>query len=345
MYIYVGVFVLLVLFSFPREQRIFYNPMLFILFIICGFRGANVDRDYQNYQFLMHLSASDIFYPIEPTFKVISWMAVNIFQYDNLLFILYSAIIIFFKSKFIKRTSPYILLSLVVYFSNTYLLHDMTQIRVGAASAIAFYALKYIVEKNRQKFFLFLLIAFAFHYTAILFIIALFFDTRRIHFSYILAYSLMVIVVYVAYFFGINVLTLLSYVNVPYVQAKYSDYVAQNASVDFVPINVYSALQFIHLTIVYYSFFAFRKIQGPSEIILITKLYTLAPLALVLFSFIPVFSLRISELFSVAEIVLLPALVALTRQKMISKLFVIAVAICMFYINIFHVGILNDYSF
>lgn len=316
-----------------------------MLFVISAFRSEYVDRDYQNYLSLMHLSAVDISYPIEPTFKIISWFAINIFRYDNFLFVIYAAVIVYFKNKLIIKNSPFIILSLLVYYSNTFLLHDMTQIRVGAASAIAFVSLKYLIEKNKPKFFLFLLIACSFHYTAFLFIVALFFDARRISSRYIVIYSFMVVAVYVAYFFGVDVLTLLSYINIPYIQSKYSDYSAQNASVDFVPINVYSALQFIHVAIVFYSFFAFRKIHASSEIILITKLYTLAPLALVLFSFIPVFSLRISELFSVAEIVLLPTLVALTKQKMISKLFVIAVATCMFYINIFHVGILNDYSF
>lgn len=345
MYIYVAIFVLITIFSLPKEQRIFYRPVLFVMFIISAFRSANVDRDYQNYVTLLHLSASDIFYPIEPTFKIISWVSANIFGYDTLLFIFYAGVIVFFKSKFITRTSPYIMLSLLVYFSNTFLLHDMTQIRVAAASAIAFYALKYLVEKDKPKFFLFLLVAFSFHYTAIIFIVAMFFDQRRVSAFYIVIYTLALIAVYGAYFLGINILTLLSYINLPYVQAKYADYSAQNSSVDFVPINVYSALQLIHVMIVFYSFSVSRKIKPSTELVLIIKLYSLAPLALVLFSFIPVFSLRISEFFSVAEIVLLPSLVLLTRQKLFFKLLVVLIAACMFYINIFHVGLLHDYSF
>ncbi|QKN28145.1 hypothetical protein HHJ52_23230 [Escherichia coli] len=66
----------------------------------------------------------------------------------------YAAISFTFKIKYIQRNSHYLMLSVLVFYSNIFLLHDMTQIRVAVASIIAFYSLQYIVAGKQKKIYI-----------------------------------------------------------------------------------------------------------------------------------------------------------------------------------------------
>ncbi|MCZ4673874.1 EpsG family protein [Citrobacter sedlakii] len=345
MFLYALIFIMIMLLSFLPYQKTIFKVVIFVLFFICAFRGEQVDRDHSNYISLIFDSASNLLYPIEPSFKVISWLSINIFGTYQIVFIIFALIAIYFKSKAIEHNSPYILLSALVLYSNIFLLHDMTQIRAGVACAIVLYALKFLGQDRRLTYILFVLMASTFHITSILFLCAILFDSRRLSMKYIFIYILMLSSTYLLYYSSINFLSLMQYVNIPYIQFKYNEYISQSQGIDFTPINIFSTMQILHLFIVAISFIVARRITLTREQMVVVKLYSISPLAFMLLYSLPVFALRISELFSVSEIILLPTLVLVSRQKALAKLFVVGICLCMFYINIYHLEILKDYSF
>jgi len=318
---------------------------MLLLFVICAFRGEHVDRDHLNYISLIYDSSANLLYPIEPSFKIISWIAMNIFNSYQLVFIIFAALSLSFKFKAIKQNSPYSLLSALVLYSNIFLLHDMTQIRAGVACAIILYALKYLGQDRKYTYILYVLIASTFHITSILFLCAVVFDSKKLSIKYIITYFALLMVTYFLYYLSFDILSLMKYVNISYIQFKYNEYISQSHGTDFVPINIFSTMQILHILIVFISFFAARRISFTREQMVIVKLYSLSPLSFMLLYSLPVFALRISELFAVVNILLLPALVLLSKQKTVAKIFVVFICFCMFYINIYHVDILKDYSF
>lgn len=345
MFIYLALFLIIVTFSFISFSKFYLKISLLMLFIISAFRSEYVDRDHFNYINLIYNAAADLFFPIEPSFKIVSWLSINFFGCYQLVFIVFAMISISLKYKFIERNSPYLMLSVLVFYSNIFVLHDMTQIRAGVACAIVLYALKYLQNKQYITYIAYVFIAATFHITALLFLMVVIFDNKSLSVKYICIYFTFMIVAYISYYLNINILSLLKYINISYVQNKYNDYISQSQGSDFLPINIFSVVQILHLLMVSISFIAARRLHLTNEQIVIIKIYSLSPLALILFAPLPVFSLRISELFSIVEIILLPLLVLLCRQKNLAKTLLIGICFCMFYINIYHLGILKSYSF
>ncbi len=70
------------------------------------------------------------------------------------------------------------MLSLVIYFGFAYLIKDMGQIRHGLAMGVALIAFHFILEKKPLLFYLFALLAFSLHYSAIVLLPAYFITTR-----------------------------------------------------------------------------------------------------------------------------------------------------------------------
>lgn len=345
MFLYLTIFICISILSFLPNQKYVLKVIMFFLLLMCAFRSEFVDRDYTNYITLIFESANNLFYPIEPSFKLISFIAVNIFNGYYFVFIVFALISVSLKYNIIKKSSPFLLLSVLVYYSNIFILQDLTQIRAGVAGAIVLYSvLQYAKNKNIISFVMLILLASTFHITALLFFIVLAFDTNAVSSRYIFIYYLTLIVAYCCSYIGINFLTLFKYIPSSYVQYKFNDYISQSQGADFVPVNIFSVMQILHLFIVGLSFVFSRKRILPREQVLIIKIYSLSPLAFIILSSMPVFSLRISEFFAISEIILLPSLPLLFRQIKFAKLAVIGICFIMFYINIYHLQILNEYS-
>lgn len=345
MFLYLSIFICISILSFLPNQKYLLKAIMIFLLLMCAFRSEFVDRDYVNYIALIFESANNLFYPIELSFKLISFIAVNMLDGYYFVFIIFALISISLKYNIIKKSSPFLLLSVLVYYSNTFLLQDMTQIRAGVAGAIVLYSvLQYAKNKNIMNFVMLIFLASTFHITALLFLIVLAFDTYVVSRKYIFIYSLALFGAYCCHYVGVNFLTLLKYIPVSYVQYKLNDYISQSQGADFVPVNIFSVMQMLHLLIVILSFVLSRKMTLSRDKVLFIKIYSLSPLAFIILSSMPVFALRVSELFAISEIILLPSFPFLFRQKQFAKLAVIGICFIMFYINIYHLGILNEYS-
>jgi hypothetical protein len=76
--------------------------------------------------------------------------------------------------KYYLKYSPYIIISLLIYFSHTFLLKDLIIIRSGLAASITLYSIPHIENRKFWKFFKIILIASCFHIAALILIIAYF---------------------------------------------------------------------------------------------------------------------------------------------------------------------------
>ncbi|HFP5711691.1 TPA: hypothetical protein ACHIYR_004224, partial [Escherichia coli] len=125
---------------------------------------------------------------------------------------------------------------------------------------------------------------------------------------------------------------------------KYLEYAMSVFTDEYVKVNVYSFVQLSHIFISLFLLLSSYRIKFDASELILLKLYSLAPICLVLFSFVPAFSLRMSELFSILEILILPFFVRMIKQKFCMKTFIVLVATAMIYIHLFHVNLLNQYN-
>lgn len=140
----------------------------FLMILLAGFRpidfGADDDTYYEAY-----LSASEYidiytlkydyivsYFNMEHGFVLYMYFLSLLDRSEFVLFFFTALISISINSFLIVRFSPFIFVSLLVYFSNVYFQKDLNQIRFGLASAIAFFtAYLFLVKKYSFGFILY----------------------------------------------------------------------------------------------------------------------------------------------------------------------------------------------
>jgi hypothetical protein len=92
---------------------------------------------------------------------VFSGPGFNIF----LLFVALCSVLLY--GSFFKRYSPYVFLSLLIYYSSYFIVKEMGQMRQGLAIGLATLAFTVSIDKKIWKFIALFLVAFSIHYSAI----------------------------------------------------------------------------------------------------------------------------------------------------------------------------------
>ncbi|WP_352230318.1 EpsG family protein [Escherichia coli] len=90
---------------------------------------------------------------------------------DIILFYCFALISVSLKYNIIKKSSPFLLLSVLVYYSNTFILQDLTQIRAGLRGHSIIFSVTICKNKNIISFVMLILLASTFHITALLFLL------------------------------------------------------------------------------------------------------------------------------------------------------------------------------
>ncbi len=129
----------------PFENNYLLSAVAILLALLAGFRGIDVARDYRNYLYLfdtIYIFTNDknltYLATLEPGTVAIVLFFRSIFEinYGLAIMIFYALTSLFLKVYSIKRLSINPYLTLLFYFSYFFLLYEMTQIRIGLASAI-----------------------------------------------------------------------------------------------------------------------------------------------------------------------------------------------------------------
>jgi hypothetical protein len=209
----------------------------------------------------------------------------------------------------IKRFSNYYLFSILIYITNFYFIRDMNQIRAALAYSIVFYSLKYVNENNIYKYFLYILIATSIHFSALIALPVYFF--KKIYLSknvviFILFFSIIISKVKILKrLLDINILQI-----IPFYE-RFHIYLQYNLTD--------RGLHPKTLKIIFICFIFVLLRDKMSEKY---KLYNVF-LNMLLFSVIiaslfhesPVFSVRLPQVFYTVEILVIPYLISLIKQK------------------------------
>ena len=315
-----------------RYRNLIFFSAGILLFCIAAFRPPMLDKDYASYlqMFESNLTFGQVI--IEPSFILISTIVHNyFFSLPFVLFFFYAAIAVTVKLVAIQQLSGFKFLSLLVYFSYSFLLNDMTQIRAGVSVGFILLSLRPLYERKAIPFLIFALMAFFFHYSAIVVFFIWFLSPNKIN-TKIYAISL-----FVAY--GISIFSnaiLSGFVDLlpdGVLLNKLIRYEYENGT----PLNIFNAWQLMRCLLCFIFLWKIELIWEQNRYaILLVKLYVMATLAFVLLASNPTFAGRISDLFSVVDIVMLPCLLYIIKPKQLGALLVIIIAMLYFILNVFY---------
>jgi hypothetical protein len=335
MLFYLIIFLLLTIFSlFKNEQT---KKILFIfsgilLFSIAAFRGSN-DFDYEGYIGLYNKGALINKLRIEPTFILISIFVKHVFNNVLFLFIIYAFLGVSLKFYAIKKMTAFYMLSVLIYFSNFFIFHEMTQIRVGVASALLLISLKPLLEKNFKAYFIIIIIAFLFHYSALIALPLYFLNGQKIN---VTLFALIIPVAYLLYFLNIHFAYLIDLIPIPEISFKFQQY-RHLAVINNSKANLFNYLQLSRYFLAMIFLWKWQLLQEKNEFsILFIKIYIIAISLLVFLVDIPALGARASELLLPVEIILIPFLIYIIKQKQLGYAIVTSIALLFLYLSLLY---------
>jgi hypothetical protein len=328
---------LFVLFSitayFPPKNKLTKNSFFYffamLLIITAAFRGDG-DFDYNGY--VTFFNREDTFI-IEPTFLLITSF-IKYFLGSNPLymFVFYAIFGVSLKIVAIKQLTNFWFLSLLIYLSNFFILHEMTQIRAGIASAILLLCIKPIFERDWKRFLLLSILAFLFHYSAIVILPFWFINNKSIKLWLLVSIPFS----YLIYFIGINFIIA---VPIPGVQEKVIMYqkLRELESIEGKTTNVFNLVFLSRVAIFYLLLFKYDLIHKHNKYFpILIKIYSISLASYLVFANIPAFSSRINELTGIVEIILIPFIYYVFKPVFFSRSIVVFIGFCLIMVALFY---------
>ena len=286
-----------------------------VIFIsIAGLRPIGLDRDSISLATLIQSVTNVNFLDKEPAFWIIKWLN-DIFFFGNVctFFLLFAILGVSIKFLAIKRLSKLPWLSVVAYLSLYFILYKMTQIRVGVAVGFFLLSILDIYSRNFLKFIMKALLAFLFHYTAIIMIPLYFLNPKKLN----IIYFLLPIVGMILAYFDLSKVFLVNLINLfpNFIANKISNYLTLLEFGKYSEISIVNVYYCSLLFLIYFGFFIYiKKIKKNYDILSIKNL-AISLFSFYFFSNVPVFAFRISEFLNIVTIIFLPNLILYFKQK------------------------------
>lgn len=341
MLLFITIFVVIIFIAFienyiDKDKWYVYWGICAILILMAGFRPVGVDPDSANYELTFYnIDDPTVSFIFEYSFILICQIGRLIINDVHIVFLTYAVIAITIRFYAIKRLTPLIFLSLAIYLSNFYILHDFTQLRVSIASSLFLLSIPDLCEGKKCRPFIFMLIALFFHYSSLVLFALLFLSNQdltkkwRIGLACIVPFGIVMLLLHI---------DLITVIPIPFIQDKIEKYqLLQEYTNMFEDASLLNAFLWIKIVIFLYALYFYDTIKDYCYYLpLLLKIMGLSLFAYFGLSQLPVVGGRISELFGVTEIILFPYVIYYTiKPTIIAKSLIVLLAIIEFSFNIF----------
>ncbi len=328
----------------PGNSKLFFVLIGITIFVVAAFRG-DIDRDHQNYINIYGYILNGQNYLIEPMFYIFTFISNSLINSYQLLFVFFAVLGVGAKLYTINKLSYLPLASLLVYFSNYYFLHEMTQIRVGVAVAICFLSIPVLLNKKYMTFCIYIGVATLFHYSSILFLVLILIPKSALSIKEIMIYLLILLLGYVLYQANIGFAKIFSYIPIDVVRQKFLSYSEKTDANLVTSVNVFSVFQLIKIfSVCFITYHFYKNKPTPVESVLL-RLYIFSIISWVILFDIPAFAIRISEFFGFSEVFILPYILRVFKPRVVSSTLFLLICLALFYVNIFHNELMLPYFF
>lgn len=319
--------------SLPKKAN---NILLFFLILLlvlaAGFRnGISGYPDYMSYVLSYESFDYEVF---ESSFGIICEISRWI---DNgnyyILFLIYATLGVTLKCLAIRRLSSCVYLSLAIYISYFYLLHELIQIRVGVASAIGLLAVKPAYYGDFKRFILLVFLASFFHESAFLYLLLYFLKKDSFDST-----DYKCFIFFIAVFLFLNKIgfsDILQYLPLERAQDKIAIYDISGKGES--PFSIFGKTYLLYYFLVLLFLANARKIVIYNKYFyMLLRVEILGLLFGIIFNAsIPILSIRLFELFNVVSIIMIPMLVYVFKSRIIGTLFVMVIGASFIYANFY----------
>lgn len=311
-----------------------YASLGILLIVLTATRPLGMDNDAENYeQYFLHYDDPINEMLVEYSFRLASKWLYHLFGDVHSIFLLYAILGISIKFVAIKKLTPLVLLAVVIYMGNYFILHEFTQIRAGVASSIMLFTIKPLGDGRRWHALGLMLIAIFFHYSSLLMLPLLFLTNQDMKGQQRAIWALLVPAGYAIYMLQISITAL----PIPYIGDKLEIYQELKDKGFFDDINVFNLVFLVHIVIYLYLLYMFDIIKEHNPYFpIMIKMMGLSIFSFVTLSALPVLAFRISEIYGIVEIILFTNIYYTVKPGWLSKCIVMTIGIAMFCINVFY---------
>jgi hypothetical protein len=326
---------------FYKVQKESYWACIIMLVIIAAFRPESCCEDYAFYlEYYDNISSMPLTF-LEPTYFVITAISKFLFNGPIGIFIIYSILGVGLKGIAFMRLTKYYSISLILYFGSFFLLHEMTQIRVGVASAILLLSIPSIEERNLKKFLCYLGVGILFHYSFIIFAFCYFLNPKKIN---PWAYMGLIVITYVAVLAGINLTTVFQLIRMGFISDKIETYKQLLDQGVFGDIMLINPLLFLRAGILGILLWNWEKVQEKNKYaVILMKIYAFSIFFFIAFADLPVMAGRVSQLLGIVEIILVPFFVYVLTPKYYAVAIALLFGLLIMYKQLYYSDLLNSY--
>ena len=322
----------------PMVRWVVFTLVVVVLTLMAGLRPIGIDKDSWQY-YAYYLGKFDDM--VEYSFILISDIVRVAFGDVRGVFFIYALIAIPLKCYVFTKLSNEIFLLLGVYMSNFLILHDMTQIRVGAAMAFIFLGFYYLTQGRRWPCFFLILIATAFHVSAVLMLAILIFRNVELRSWHRIVLALIPFLALTSVFFDVNVSTLIP---IEFIQSKLEVYedLKEKGLVEAEKINIFNAAIMLKIAVYYFLLWKYDVVkQYCPYLTLLLKIFALSSLCLGVFNFLAVLACRINELFGFVEILMVPLIIHAISPKYVARVLLLIYMVGIFLLNVMYAELLK----
>lgn len=304
-----------------------------VLIVVATFRPETM-RDYATYT--DSFFSTNEFLRYEPAYVFLVQLIKGFTSEVKFLFLIMSTISITLNIIAIKKWANFIILSILVYLSNLFIIHDMIQIRCAVSCALFLFAIPYIYQRNFLKFIFIIFICTLFHYSSIVLVFFYFLNSSNINTYF---YYSLIPLSYLLCFLNSRLGTFISIIPIDFVQEAWNMYSNAMDNDIGTKINLFNIFIILRIIICYFLLFYSKSIKLYNNYFIIwIKIYTFSICAFLILSDVPVLSFRISELFQCVEFLLLPMLmyIPIRNGYVLKKISVIWIGLIFLFINAFY---------
>lgn len=327
--------------------------LVFLSYMV-GFRGEFVGRDYQEYVRIFKEAGTIASFVVgtndhsnihgEPFFIFITMVLNSLNTKYYFIFFIFGLISLTFNHLAIKKYSPFIFLSILIYLSHAFLYKELIQIRAGIAASILLFGIQYLSQQNFKKYSMVVIAASLFHSGAIIGLLLYYFN--KFDFSKKTLYLLI--------FFSI-ILYIVGAINIFIDFTRVLNLLPQRAELYLNYKDYIKPLGILHLTtlkqivlglfLIYKKDYFYEKVPYFKAML---YMYIFSTILLISLADFDIFAARLASYFSFVEVLLIPLLILLTKDRV--KQFIIFCSILIYalllaYVNLVHLNVVREYTF
>lgn len=288
---------------------------LFVVVLICFAGLRTMGADYVNYLEIYQTlkkpnSWNDwVVLTIEPGFKLLISLFTST-SFHTALFAV-ATIAVLLKAFFLKKYSPYPLLSLAIYFTSIFIIKEMGQIRHGIAMGIVLWSFDALFDNKRRKFLLITIFAILFHWSAFCVLPLYFFGNKKIP-NYLYASFLGIILMMVFFNFTAIIANIIDLVPIPGLEGRANMYLSANGQFSE-KLGLNSTLVLLIVVMVVMLVFRDRLTKKYPYFDVILNIYILGIFYFGFFNSISEFAQRLTIYFRMIDMLILPMIVSVFR--------------------------------